>query len=411
MHAYDVVVVGGGPAGMMAAGRAAARGRRVVLLEKNLTLGKKLLLTGGGRCNVTNRALESRAALATYKDAGKFLAGTFARWSVADTIEFFRVRGMPMKEEAGGRMFPVSDTSTSVLHVLDAYMREVGVEVRTGVEVTRVMCDGTGVVITGAGDIKLHARICVVATGGVSRTDTGSTGDGFRWLAELGHTIIAPHMALVPIALKDAWVRDAAGVVLSSIRLTTYADGVRQKTYSGNMLCTHEGVSGPVILNMSRDVGVLLKQTSDVVMRLDLFPHLDHGALRAVIQNLLVTHGNKKIKNVLDTVVPPAFVAPLLAAVHIDGETYCHSVRSEERTALIHTMKSIPLHVSHLLGEDKAVVSSGGVSLTEVDFKTMQSLIVPQLYLAGDVLNIDRPSGGYSLQLCWTTGHVAGDNC
>jgi hypothetical protein len=233
------------------------------------------------------------------------------------------------------------------------------------------------------------------------------------WLKKLGHTIAESDAALVPIALTDAWVKKVSGLTLTDIKLTTYQNHedkiAKQESYKGKLLFTHFGISGPTVLNMSKDVGELLKY-GEVSILLDLFPSVDVSALKGRLQNLLVQESNKKIKNVLTQFVPSTLVALVLELAKVDGQTFCHSVRSEERIELIKVMKAIPLHVKGLLGKEKAVVTSGGVALTEVDFKTMESRIVPGLYLIGDVLNIDRPSGGYSLQLCWTTGYVAGDN-
>lgn len=408
MDVWDVIVIGGGPAGMMAAARAAERGKRVLLLEKNASLGKKLLITGGGRCNVTNNK-SVRDILAQYKTGGKFLASPFAQFGVEDTMRFFRERGMEMKEENEGRMFPVSNSAQSVWNVLTHYMQKGGVEVRTRAAVSGISVEGDIVIVALSRGEPLRARACVVATGGTSHPETGSTGDGFAWLKKLGHTIRENNMALVPIRLHDAWVRKAAGVTLQNIKLTTYKDGVKQKAYKGKLLFTHVGISGPTVLNMSKEVGELLQEmVSEVRIMLDLFPMLDHGALRLKLQGILVDKSNKKIKNVLSTLLPSALVEPLLMLAHIDGETPTHSVRTEDRKTLVMLLKSVPLHVAGLLGKDKAIVSSGGVALTEVDFKTMRSLKVPQLCIVGDVLDIDRPSGGYSLQLCWTTGYVAG---
>ncbi|MDO8523116.1 MAG: aminoacetone oxidase family FAD-binding enzyme [bacterium] len=410
---WDVVVIGGGPAGMIAAGRAALRGRRVLLLEKNPTLGKKLLITGGGRCNVTNNKPDVRTMLAKYKKSDKFLFSAFAQFGVRETLNFFHEHGLETKEEAEGRVFPVSNKAKSVCDVLLQYIKKNGVNVRTRAEVVGIVYDKPAeqIVITLADKSKVRARSCVVASGGTSRPETGSTGEGFVWLKSLGHAISQNDMALVPIALKDAWVKKVAGVTLNGIKLTSFKNGVKQKVYKGKLLFTHIGISGPTVLNMSRDVGELLQDEEEITILLDLFPVLDNDALRGKIQTLLTEQSNKKIKNSLSPFISPALVNSLLMLANIDGETPNHSVRSGERKTLVALLKAIPLHVAGLLGKDKAIVSSGGVALAQVNFKTMQSRIVPRLYLAGDMLNIDRPSGGYSLQLCWTTGYVAGNNC
>lgn len=409
---WDVVVIGGGPAGMMAAGQAASRGKSVLLLEKNADLGKKLLITGGGRCNVTNNKPDNRTMLSKYKGNDQFLFSAFSQWSVEDTLRFFNERGMGTKEENEGRIFPVSDSARSVFDVLYHYMKEHGVEIHKSSTVAGIAKNKTGegfAIRTKSGNRILAASI-VIATGGTSRPETGSTGDGFAWLKKLGHRIVENDMALVPVALTDAWARKASGVTVTDIKLTTLQNGKPQDSYKGKVLFTHTGISGPTVLNMSHDVGELLKY-GDVTIRLDLFPGKDSGKLKNELQTILVADSNKKLKNVLPMMVPSSLVMPILELAHVDGETFCHSVRSEERLTLVETMKSIPLHVKGLLGKEKAVVSSGGVPLTEIDMKTMESKITPGLFLVGDILNIDRPSGGYSLQLCWTTGHVAGKHC
>lgn len=407
---YDVVVIGGGPAGMMAAGKAASRGRSVLLLEKNPGLGKKLLITGGGRCNVTNNKTEVRTMLAKYKKNDQFLFSAFSQFSVKDTLEFFHSRGMQTKEENEGRIFPVSDSAESVFNVLVEYMKESGVTVQTKAEVTDIIMtpEKNFSIILKGGNV-ITAKNCIVATGGLSRPETGSTGQGFSWLKKLEHTVVDNNFALVPVALSDTWVKKLGGVSLKNIKLTTFQHGQKQSVGKGDMMFTHFGITGPLALNMSKEIGELLKY-GKVEVELDLFPATDLGTLRKRLQELLVAQSNKKLKNVLSGLVPAALASALLEISNIDGETKNNLVSSEDRKALVKIMKAIPLHVSHLLGADKAVISSGGVALEEVNFKTMQSRKIPNLYLVGDMLNIDRPSGGYSLQLCWTTGWVAGNS-
>lgn len=408
---WDVVVIGGGPAGMMAAGRAGERGKKVLLLEKNTNLGKKLLITGGGRCNLTNNKPDNRALLSKYKGNDQFLFSAFSQFDVPKTLSFFNDKGMATKEENEGRIFPVSDSSQSVLDVLYNYMQKNNVVIHKstnvrGIEVDKKIGD---IIISTASGNTIHTKACVLATGGTSRPETGSTGEGFQWLKKLNHTIVDNNFALVPVALNDNWIKDVAGVKLTDIKLTTFQNNKKQEAYKGKLLFTHVGISGPTVLNMSKDIGELLKY-GEVEIKIDLFPNRDNRGLKQDLQNILVAESNKKLKNVLNPLIPASLQTPLLSMGNIDGETYCHSVSSEDRVKLVDIMKAIPLHVKGLLGKEKAIVSSGGVDLKEVDFKTMQSRLIPNLYLVGDVLNIDRPSGGYSLQLCWTTGYVAGDS-
>ena len=410
---WDVVVIGGGPAGMMAAGTAAKRGLTVLLLEKNPSLGKKLLITGGGRCNVTNNKQDVRTMLAKYKKNDKFLFSTFAQHSVANSLAFFHAKGMHTKEENEGRVFPLSNSAKSVWEVLVAYITKGSVTVKTNAEVKTITKQpNTNEVfcITLKKKETVYAKSCIVATGGTSRPETGSTGDGYQWLKSLGHTITKSDFALVPVALSDSWAKQLGGVVLQDIKLTTFQNNQKQDSQKGKLLFTHVGISGPMVLNMSREIGELLRY-GEVEVRLDLFHTLDHAAVKAALQALLIEQSNKKIKNVLGSLVPKALVPALLGLAHIDGETANHSVRSEDRSTLSALLKAVPLHITNLLGSDKAIVSSGGVVPEEIDFKTMESRLVPGLFVIGDMLNIDRPSGGYSLQLCWSTGFVAGNWC
>lgn len=408
---WDVVVIGGGASGMMAAGRAASLSKKVLLLEKNTSLGKKLLITGGGRCNITNNKQNTREMLANYKGNDKFLFSAFSQFNVNDTLSFFEERGLLTKEENDGRMFPVTDSAQSVYDVLYTYMSKGGVTIQKGSIVSGIALDkGTSdVIITTKSGNTIYTKSCIVATGGISRPETGSTGDGYAWLKKLGHTIKENDMALVPLLISDPWIQRLAGVTLDNVKITIYQNKEKQNALKGKVLFTHKGVSGPTILNMSREVGDLLKY-GDVVISLDLFPSIDAGSLRQRLQGLLVEESNKKLKNVLPLFMMSSLVPIILELAKVDGETFCHSVSTEDRITLTKTMKNIELHVKGLMGKEKAIISSGGVALTEVDFKTMRSKICPNIFLVGDVLDVDRPSGGYSLQLCWTTGFIAGSN-
>jgi predicted Rossmann fold flavoprotein len=424
---WDVAVLGGGAAGMMAAGAAAAKGARVILIEKNSTLGKKLLISGGGRCNVTNAEFDTRAFLAKFNGTDRekhrkddrFLFSAFARFAVQDTIDFFNDRGMETKIEANQRVFPVSNTAQSVWDVLDTYMKEGGVTVIAGQTVKKIITDTSSAahastsderpitsVILG-NDQEIRARAFILATGGKSRPETGSTGDGFKWLSELGHSVSDSDAALVPVTVSDAWAKKLAGVTLDDIQLTAYQDEKRQARGKGRLLFTHVGVTGPTVLTMSRAIGELLKY-GKVTLELDLLPKKDPAALHDELQKRIDENKNKKVKNVLGELVPSALTTPLLALAEIEPDTFAHSLTREKRLLLIKLIKGIPLRVKGLLGTDKAVVTSGGVALTEIDFKTMRSRVIPNLYVVGDLLNIHRPTGGYSLQLCWTTGMIAG---
>ena len=426
MNTWDVVVIGGGPSGMMAAGRAAELGKKVLLLEKNESLGKKLLITGGGRCNVTNGELDTRTLLKKFKENDKFLFSAFSKWSVQETLSFFHSRNMPTKVENEKRVFPVSNSSVSVLNVLLEYIKEGNVTVQSNAPVKKIYTDGnviTHVELKGGEIIK--ASSFVLATGGTSHPETGSTGDGFVWLKELGHTVTEPTASLVPVALDVPWLVTLQGVTLTDAKISVLQNNTKQAMYvgeskrqkpklvhSGKVLFTHFGISGPTILNMSKDIGELVKY-GDTYISLDILPTLDHGTLNKKLNDLFRTESNKKLKNcfgMIDENIPKALMQIIIEKSNINPDTFAHSVTREDRLKLIDTCKNFTMKVKGLLGKDKAIVSSGGVPPVEVDFKTMKSRQFNNLYLIGDVLDIDRPSGGYSLQLCWTTGFVAGDD-
>lgn len=405
---WDVAVIGGGPAGMMAAGRAAECGAKTTLLEKNSTLGKKLLITGGGRCNVTNAELNTRSFLSFFKKNSQFLFSAFARWGVKETLDFFHEHNMPTKIEAEKRVFPASDSAQSVLRVLAEYMKEGNVTICTNTRVAGLLKQDQriGALLLKDGT-RMQANAYVLATGGKSRPETGSTGDGFAWLQSIGHKVVEPNMALVPIVVKDTWVKKLQGVSLSDVKITLLQNGVQQNTGRGSILFTHFGLSGPAILNLSKDVGELLKY-GEVVISLDLLPLLNEQKLDASIREIMAKQPNKKLKNCLNVLVPSVLVPVTLELSGVRAETFNHSVTREERLRLGKLLKHMSIRASRLLGVEKAIVTSGGVILKEVDFTTMRSRLFENLYVTGDILDIDRPSGGYSLQLCWTTGYIAG---
>jgi predicted Rossmann fold flavoprotein len=388
MEDFDVIVIGGGPAGMMAAGRAAERGKKVLLLEKNKTLGKKLLTTGGGRCNVTNNTLDTRVLLPRYTDAEPFLYSAFSQWDVKSTLDFFNTRGMQTKVENEGRVFPVSNSAQSVLDVLLKYIEKVTVKTNTTVE----GIDVNGVKVKGK---YIKAKSYIIAT--------GCAGECYPWLKALGHSIKEPIPSLVPLKTTDAWPKLLQGLTFPDVKLTLYQSGLKEYSKKGKILFTHFGITGPTVLNMSGDATEYLR-FGDVHIGVDFFPDLDHGAINKKLQDLFTENSNKFIINCLTEIIPKK-----LAEQIVKENKRVHSITREERMELISKLKDSRIKITGNV-EDRAIVSAGGVALTEVNWKTMQSKIVPNIYLTGDVLDINRPSGGYSLQSCWTTGFVAGNS-
>ena len=413
---FDVVVVGGGAAGMMAAGRAAERGKRVLLLEKNKTLGEKLKITGGGRCNITNAEFDGHIFLGNYGKAGQFLHTPLAQFGVKDTFSFFEKRGLPLVVQARKRAFPHTEKALDVYLALEKYIRSGRVQVQVKARVTRVVTEAAEggnkkivEVVTRGGTYK--GKTFIFSTGGMSHRETGSTGDGFSWLADLGHTVSEPTPTIVPLAVKEQWVKNLSGVSLSFMKITFYVDSVKQFSQMGKILFTHFGLSGPLILNNAYKVKDLLK-SGTVTAEIDAFPHTDLGTLDRRIVALFNKSKNKMLKNVFEDIAPWGTSESILSLLggDTDPAVKVHSVTKEERSRIVHLLKALPLTVTGLMGYDRAVIADGGVSPAEIDVKTMRSKKVENLYIIGDLLHITRPSGGYSLQLCWTTGYVAGSH-
>ena len=404
---FDVVVIGGGPAGMMAAARAGELGARVLLLEKNPTLGKKLLITGGGRCNILHAEFDPKRLVAKYGKKGQALHSVFAKFGAQETWNFFESKGLKLKVEVEQRAFPVSDNAGDVLAVLLRALKQSNVTVKTDCTVKRIETDGsliTKVVHSLGEDQGLNY---IIATGGKSRPETGSTGEGFGWLRSIGHTITEPSAALVPVVISDVWAKDLAGISLQNVKLSMWQGKTCTGSAKGKMLFTATGLSGPLVLNMSKQIGALL-EGGPVTVSLDLFPSLDAGALDRWLVDIFEQSKNKLIKNHIGLITKPRLAHAILLLAGIDPATPLHQLTRSNRLAFGKLLKHLPMTVTGLLGTDKAVVTGGGVNLKEVDFKTMRSKKIANLYLAGDILDFDRPSGGFSLQICWSTGFVAG---
>lgn len=407
---YDVIVIGGGASGMMAAGRAAERGKRVLLLEKNAVLGAKLKITGGGRCNITNREKDEHVLLGHYAEAKPFLFSPFSEFGVKETFSFFESRGLPLVVQAENRAFPKSEKAIDVFRVLEKYIKKGGVEVRSGASVEGVKGDDGRIQSVIANGERLTASSFILATGGQSHPETGSTGDGFVWLTMLGHKVKKPTPTIVPLAVSDAWVKKLAGRALRGVRIGFFLDGERKMVLKGDVLCTHFGLSGPLILNAAGDVADLLHE-GGVTARIDVHPEENIGALDKRITAVFDMHKNKALKNVWNEFAPVGSVhalAPLLTGLNPD--TKVHSITKGERRRIVDLLKALPVTIIGLMGYERAVIADGGLSLQEVDMRTMRSKRYENLYVTGDLLDVSRPSGGYSLQLCWTTGYVAGSS-
>lgn len=411
----DVVVVGGGPAGMIAAIKASEAGATVILVEKNKKLGEKLLITGGGRCNVTNGTFDNRALAEKYGKKGKFLLSPLSKWSAQDTIDFFESRDMPTKTEAEDRVFPKSNSAQSVWDVLTEELETAGVNIVKGFPVIKIKSAKNKIINVETEEAIITAKSFIVTTGGTARPETGSSGDGFKWLAKLGHKIVPPNAALVPVKTAEVWSHKLQGLSLPAVRVTLWANGLRVDSRIGKILFTHFGLSGPLILNMSRTIGETMRDLpkesgGNVYLELDLYPTLDHRALDEKLLKHLASAQNKIWANALAGFVSPLLVPLFVELSGINPQIQVNKISRTARTEFIKKIKALKITPTGLLGAQKAITSSGGVALEEVNFKTMCSEKISNLYLAGDILDFERPSGGFSLQICWTTGSIAGEN-
>lgn len=407
---FDVIVVGGGASGMMAAGTAAANGKKILLLEKNLRLGEKLRITGGGRCNVTNEEYDIRSFLSNYKEAADFLYSPFSQFGVQNTFLFFESLGLPLITQARNRVFPHTQKALDVCNALIENLKRNKVIIKTNCPVIKVR--STGKAITGVETNQgiYSAKSYIFSTGGVSHPETGSTGDGFKWMKDLGHSVKDPTPTIVPLSVADEWIKVLAGVSLSFMKITFFMDGKKQFSRLGKVLFTHFGLSGPLILNSASEVNDLLLEGT-VTATIDAYPDTDLGAMDRKVINLFNLMKNNELKTAFKELVPVGTMkGAQLLFPQLDFSKRVHSVSRDERKEIVNTLKALPVTITGLMGQDRAVAADGGVILSEVDTRTMRSKLFDNLYLTGDLLNINRPSGGYSLQLCWTTGYVAGSS-
>lgn len=406
---FDIAVIGGGPAGIGAAGRAGELGGKVILLEKNNQLGAKLLLTGKGRCNLTNAEFDLRNLVSNYGEKGKFLFHAFHTFGPKAVIDFFETLGVPTKIERGKRVFPVSDRAEDVCTALASFLNNSKVKVMRNAQVMGIECKNRKIkkLILKNGEIR--ASNYILATGGKSYPKTGSTGDGYTWAKALGHTVTPLSPALVPITTKEVWVKRLQGLSLKNVEASVWQKGKKEASEFGECLFTHFGLSGPIIHTLSHKIGTLLKKGA-VEIHLDLKPALDFSTLDKRIQRDFQKGPNKAFKNSLGELLPHKLISVVVELSKIDPEKRVNLIRSEERQSLGKLLKSLSLTASWLLGFDEAIVTSGGISLSEIDDKTMRSKIIDNLFFAGEIIDVDGPTGGFNLQICWSTGYLAGES-
>lgn len=406
---YDVIIVGGGASGLMAAAVAGSRNLSVLIVDKNKTLGEKLKITGGGRCNITNNEPDIHKFLKVYGEGAPYLYTPFSIFGVKDTFAYFESRGLPLVVQARNRVFPATEKALDVYNVLYKELIKNKIEVKNNCTVIDFNMKDQKIISIKTNQGQFFAKSFILSTGGLSHPETGSTGDGFKWLTNFGHEVQDPSPNIVPLACSDSWVKSLAGVTLTFMKITFYLEGKKKFSKTGKILFTHFGLSGPLILNSSKQVSDLLEEEGQVRALIDAYPDTNEGKLEESIIKTFDLNKNKILRTILKDIVPDGMVKAMpLIAIGIDFNQKVHSVTKEDRKKLVKLLKALPVTITNLMGYERSVVTDGGISLKEIDMKTMKSKIITNLYITGDLLHLSRNSGGYSLQICWTTGYIAG---
>ena len=408
-----VIVVGGGAAGMFAAIAAAKNGHQVTLYEKNEKLGKKIFITGKGRCNITNAADMEELFDAVVTNS-KFLYSSFYGYTNQNVIDFFEDAGVPVKIERGNRVFPISDHSSDVIRALEREMKKVGVKVCLNTEVKSVVAEkGKFNKVVLKDTTTQTADACIVATGGLSYRSTGSTGDGFRFAENVGHKVTQCFPSLVPMETKEPWICELQGLSLRNVE-AKILDG-KKELYKdfGEMLFTHFGVSGPLIISASSYVGKKFMdkngQKKELTLEIDLKPALTEEQLdQRVLRDFEENH-NRQFKNAITKLFPTKLIPVMLELGGIDPEKKVNSIEKEERKQFVHLIKHFRMTLTGLRDYPEAIITKGGVNVKEIDPGTMESKLVKGLYFAGEVLDLDALTGGFNLQIAWSTGYAAGN--
>lgn len=402
-----VIVIGGGPAGMMAAYAASCQGHAVTVLEQNEKLGKKLFITGKGRCNITN-AGDMDNLFANVMSNRKFLYSAFYTFDNEQVLSFFENQGLRTKVERGNRVFPLSDHSSDVIAALSRALKSQNVDIRLHTKVQSLLIRdeaACGVVLSDGKTVE--ADDVIVATGGISYPSTGSTGDGYRMAEESGHALVECTPSLVPFETKEDWVKDLQGLSLRNVTVSIYHDKKKLFEDFGEMLFTHFGVSGPLVLSASGMIKpVQFKQ--ELCMYIDLKPALDAEQLDKRILREFDAAMNKQFKNVIGSLMPAKMIPVVIRLSGIDPDKKVNEVSREERQHLVQLLKRLPLTINGLRGWNEAIITKGGVSVKDINPSTMESKKVSHLFFCGEVLDLDALTGGYNLQIAWSTGYLAG---
>ncbi len=402
----EICIIGAGPAGLMAAIFSAEAGARAMLVEANTTPGRKLLMTGAGRCNLTHQGSPQELVRA-FGAKGKFLSYCLYRFTPQDVQNFFAGLGLRMKVEEDGCVFSASGRASDVRDALVGRAKARGVQFLYGNRAVGISPEAGSFVVC-AGQERIQADKLIIATGGLSWPQTGCTGDGYRFATQLGHTIVQTRASLVPLVTAETWLRQLAGTAVQDVRLSTRINN-KKLTTAGAMIFTDDGIGGPAVLDMSWYLTDLLPSSeTPIAITLDLTPHVQEGELEAQLAERISENPKKKVANVLVEFVPKRLSAILCRQGGCDDELPAGQLKREVRKKLVRLIKALPLSIVRTKPIAEATVTRGGVNVSEIEPKTMESKLCPGLFFAGEVLDVDGPCGGYNLQACWSTGALAG---
>lgn len=407
-----LIVIGGGAAGLMAAGKAAAEGAEVIIYEKMPRLGSKIAISGKGRCNITN-AGDIRSFIENFPGNGKFLFASLKEFDNDALRDFFARYGVETKVERGGRVFPVSDNAEAVVEALRAYIKQTGVQVFLNKRVNRVLIEdhvlvGVEIEDSNGNKKKIPADAVIVSTGGASFPGTGSTGDGYKIAVQVGHQVIEPLPSLVPMRILEDWPKELQGLALKNVSVTLFVENKKKAEEFGEMLFTHFGVSGPIILTLSRDAVKELLAQKKVSLKLNLKPALSEEQLDLRLQRDFNKFSNKQFKNSLNDLLPKSMIPIMIKLSKINPDKPVNKISRSERISLVKLFQDLRMTVTGTLGMGTAIVTSGGVDVKEINPATMESKLIKGLFWAGEVIDIDGVTGGYNLQAAFSTGYKAG---
>ena len=410
MGLFDVIIVGAGPAGMMAAIMSAQSDKKVLLIERNNSLGKKLLISGKGRCNITNSS-EMTEFLNQFSASRNFLRNSFFQFFNNDLIAFFEKSNLKLKLERGGRFFPDTDKAQDVLNVFKSKLNKKNIKIVYNERVKKILLSDKKIegVLTYS-DKSYYAEKVVIATGGLSYPLTGSSGDGYRIAEKLGHTIIPLKPALVPVCIKEKFIKDWQGISLKNVGLALYVNSKKADYRFGDMLFTHFGISGPIVLDISSVVYDALDSGKNVQVGINFKPALDYQKLDARLLREFASNTKKSVKNIFRNLLPKNIIDRFLQYCAIDEKKTASQVTSEERKKIIQALFDFRLTVSGVMPVKDAIVTQGGISTKEINPKTMESKLISGLYFVGEVIDIDAKTGGYNLQAAFSTGWACGKN-